>query len=68
MNVILDNGTRAMAKRDDVAYTGSADLGIRLGRARVALFSSYTTRESLYFSDFGIEGLQAGARVEYSPR
>jgi hypothetical protein len=66
--VTLDDGTQGKAIRDDVAYVGRADLGIRLGRARVALFTSYTTRKSLYFSDFGIEGLQAGARVEYSPR
>ena len=68
VNVILDDGTRATARRDDVAYTASGDLGIRLGRARLGIFTSYTTRESLFFSDFGIEGLQAGARVEYSPR
>jgi|CXWL01.1.fsa_nt_gi hypothetical protein len=68
VNVILDDGTKATALRDDVAYIGRADLGIRLGRARLGLFTTYTTRESLFFSDFGIDGLQAGARVEYSPR
>lgn len=68
VTVILDDGTRATAKRDDTAYTGEGGVGIRLGRARVGLFASYTSRESLYFSDFGIQGLQAGARVEYSPR
>lgn len=68
VNVILDDGTKATGLRDDTAYVGRADLGIRLGRARLGLFTSYTTRESLFFSDFGIDGLQAGARVEYSPR
>lgn len=68
VNVILDDGSRATAKRDDVAYVAIGDLGIRLGHARVGLFTSYTTRESLYFSDFGIEGVQAGARVEYAPK
>lgn len=68
VDVILDDGTKAIGLRDDVAYIGRADLGIRLGRARLGLFTSYTTRESLFFSDFGIDGLQAGARVEYSPR
>ena len=68
VNVILDDGTKATGLRDDAAYIGSADLGIRLGRARLGMFTSYTTRESLFFSDFGIDGLQAGARLEYSPR
>lgn len=68
VNVILDDGTQATGLRDDTAYIGRADLGIRLGRARLGLFTSYTTRESLFFSDFGIDGLQAGARLEYSPR
>lgn len=68
VNVILDDGTQATGLRDDVAYIGRADLGIRLGRARLGFFTSYTTRESLFFSDFGIDGLQAGARIEYSPR
>lgn len=68
VNVILDDGTKAIGLRDDTAYIARADLGIRLGRARLGLFTSYTTRESLYFSDFGIDGLQAGARVEYAPR
>lgn len=68
VSVVLDNGTTVTARRDDVAYIIQGDLGMRLGGARLALFASFTTRESLYFSDFGIEGLQAGARVEYSPR
>ena len=68
VTLIRDDGTRGTGLRDDVAYIGRADLGIRLGRARLGLFTSYTTRESLFFSDFGIDGLQAGARVEYSPR
>lgn len=68
VNIVLDDGTKATGLRDDVAYIGRADLGVRLGRARLGLFTSYTTRESLYFSDFGIDGLQAGLRVEYSPR
>jgi len=67
VRVVLDDGTAGVARRDDVAYVGTADLGLRLGRARVGLFSSYTTRDSLFFSDFGIQGLQAGARVEYAP-
>lgn len=68
VSVILDDGTRATGLRDDTAYIGRADLGIRLGRARLGLFTSYTTRESLFFSDFGVDGLQAGARLEYAPR
>jgi hypothetical protein len=66
--VILDDGSLGKAKRDDVVYVGDASIGIRLGRARVGAFVSYTTRQSQYFSDFGIEGIQAGARVEYAPR
>lgn len=68
VSVILDNGTSALAKRDDLAYVGRGDLGLRLGRARTSLFVSYTTRESQFFSDLGIKGLQAGARVEYAPQ
>jgi len=67
VRVILDDGTTGLERRDDVAYVGTADLGFRLGRARVGLYASYTARESLYFADFGIQGLQAGARVEYAP-
>jgi hypothetical protein len=66
--VVLDDGSKGTALRDDVVYATSADLGLRLGRARVGGFVSYTTRKSQYFSDFGIEGIQAGARVEYAPR
>ena len=65
--VIRDDGTTQTAKRDDLAYVGRADLGMRLGRARTSVFVSYTTRDSLFFSDFGIQGFQAGARVEYAP-
>ena len=67
VQVVVDSGQTIRAKRDDVAYIGRADIGLRLGRARTALFASYTTRESLFFSDFGIKGFQAGARVEYAP-
>lgn len=66
--VVLDDGTTGRAKRDDVSYVGRADVGMRLGRARTSIFVSYTTRESQFFSDFGIQGFQAGARVEYSPQ
>ena len=68
VGVVLDDGTLLRAKRDDVAYIGRADVGMRLGRARTSIFVSYTTRDSLYFSDFGIQGFQAGARVEYAPQ
>jgi|JI6StandDraft_1071083.scaffolds.fasta_scaffold25975_3 hypothetical protein len=68
VTVVLDSGALAAARRDDTAYILQGDVGIRLGRARLALFGSFTTRESLYFSDLGIDGLQAGARVEYLPR
>ncbi len=66
--VVLDDGTTGRAKRDDVSYVARADVGMRLGRARTSIFVSYTTRESLFFSDFGIQGFQAGARVEYAPQ
>ncbi|MBX7184859.1 MAG: hypothetical protein K1Y01_06905, partial [Vicinamibacteria bacterium] len=56
------------AVRDDLVYDARGDIGIRLGRARLSAFVSYTTRESLYFSDFGIQGLQSGIRVEYAPQ
>ena len=68
VRVVLDDGKTVTGKRDDTAYIGRADIGMRLGRARAALFASYTTRESLFFADFGITGLQMGARVEYAPR
>ena len=68
VQVVADNGTVIKARRDDVAYVGRADLGMRLGRARTSVFASYTTRESLFFSDFGIKGFQAGARVDYAPQ
>ena len=68
VEVVLDDGTTARGKRDDVSYIGRADVGMRLGRARASIFVSYTTRESLFFSDFGIQGFQAGARVEYAPQ
>jgi hypothetical protein len=68
VQVVLDDGTTSAAERNDLAYIGRADIGMRLGRARMSLFGSYTTRESRYFSDFGIQGLQAGARVEYAPQ
>ena len=68
VTVELDDGTTARAKRDDVSYVGRADLGMRLGRARTSIFVSYTTRDSPFFSDLGIQGFQAGARVEYAPQ
>ena len=68
VQVIQDDGTTLRAKRDDVAYVARADIGMRLGRARTSIFVSYTTRDSLFFSDFGIQGFQAGARVEYAPQ
>ena len=68
VRVILDSGETAVAKRDDLIYVGHVDLGIRLGKTRTSVFASYTNRESLYFSDFGIHGLLAGARVEYAPQ
>ena len=68
VRVIADNGSVITAKRDDLAYVGRADLGIRLGRARASLFGTYTTRDSLFFTDFGIKGFQAGARVDYAPQ
>ncbi len=67
VRVVLDDGSIGRGKRDDLAYVTNADLGIRLSRARVAGFVSYTTRKSQFFSDFGIQGFQAGARVEYAP-
>lgn len=67
IQVVTDSGQVAVALRDDLVYDARADLGIRLGRARVAAFVSYTTRHSLYFSDFGIQGLQTGIRLEYAP-
>ena len=67
VQVIDDAGNPVRAKRDDTIYIADLDLGMRLGRSRTSVFVSYTTRDSLYFSDFGIEGLQAGARVEYTP-
>ena len=57
-----------VCRRDDVVYQGHADLGLRLGRARISTYVSYTSRQSEFFADFGIDGLQAGARVEYSPQ
>lgn len=68
VTVVLDDGTTGLAKRDDLSYVGRADIGMRLGRARASIFGSYTTRNSLFFSDFVIQGFQAGARVEYAPR
>lgn len=68
VQVVLDDGTPSTAQRDDLAYIARADLGMRLGRARMSVFGTYTTRQSIYFSDFGIDGLQAGARVEYAPQ
>ncbi len=67
IQVVTDSGEVAFALRDDIVYDAHADLGIRLSRARLAAFVSYTTRSSLYFSDFGIEGLQTGLRLEYAP-
>ncbi len=68
IQVITDTGEVAFALRDDLVYDARADVGIRLSRARLAAFVSYTTRHSVYFSDFGIEGLQTGIRVEYAPQ
>ncbi len=68
VRVVLDDGTTQTGKRDDLAYVGRADIGMRLGRARASIFASYTTRDSQFFSDFGIQGFQAGARVEYAPQ
>lgn len=68
VTVILDDGTTQTGRRDDLAYVGRADIGMRLGRARTSIFVSYTTRDSQFFSDFGIQGFQAGARVEYAPQ
>lgn len=66
--VVLDDGTRASEKRDDVAYIGRAGLGLGVGRAEISAYTSYTTRQSRFFDDFGIEGLQVGLRVEYAQR
>jgi len=68
IQVVTDSGEISFARRDDLVYEARADLGIRLGRARLAGFVSYTTRESVYFSDFGIQGLMSGIRVEYAPQ
>ncbi len=68
VQIVADDGSVVKAKRDDVAYIGRGDLGMRLGRARASIFASYTTRDSQFFSDFGIQGFQAGGRVEYAPR
>lgn len=67
IQVVTDSGEVAFALRDDLVYDARADLGIRLSRARLAGFVSYTTRHSVYFSDFGIQGLQTGIRLEYAP-
>ena len=67
IRVVTDSGEVAFALRDDLVYDARADVGIRLGRARLAGFVSYTTRHSVYFSDFGIQGLQSGIRLEYAP-
>ena len=67
VQIVADDGSTVKAKRDDTSYIGRADLGLRLGRARVSIFGSYTTRDSVFFTDFGIKGFQAGARVDYAP-
>ncbi len=67
IQVVIDSGEIQTAIRDDLVYEARADLGFRLGKARVSGFVSYTTRESIYFADFGIRGLMTGARVEYAP-
>ncbi|MBX7131441.1 MAG: outer membrane beta-barrel protein, partial [Fimbriimonadaceae bacterium] len=53
IQVVADSGEVVFAVRDDLVYDARGDIGIRLGRARLSAFVSYTTRESLYFSDFG---------------
>lgn len=68
IQVVTDSGEVVFALRDDLVYDARADLGIRLARARLAAFVSYTTRHSVYFSDFGIQGLQTGIRLEYAPQ
>jgi hypothetical protein len=68
IQVMTDTGEVAFALRDDLVYDAHADVGIRLSRARLAAFASYTTRHSVYFSDFGIQGLQTGIRLEYAPK
>jgi len=68
IQVVTDTGEVAFAIRDDLVYDARADLGIRLGRSRLSGFVSYTTRHSVYFSDFGIDGLQTGLRLEYAPQ
>lgn len=68
IQVVTDSGEVAFALRDDLVYDVRADLGFRLARARLAAFVSYTTRHSVYFSDFGIQGLQTGLRLEYAPQ
>ena len=68
IQVVTNSGQTEFALRDDLVYDARADVGIRLSRARLAAFVSYTTRHSVYFSDFGIQGLQAGVRLEYAPR
>jgi hypothetical protein len=68
IQVVIDSGEIATAIRDDLVYEARADLGFRLGRSRLSGFVSYTTRQSVYFADFGIKGLMSGARVEYAPQ
>lgn len=67
VEIVGDDGRPRRVKRDDTAYTGDVDLGIQLGEARLSGFARYTTRESLFFSDFGIDGFQVGARLSYRP-
>jgi len=67
IQVLTDSGEVVFALRDDLVYDARADLGIRIARMRLSGFVSYTTRHSVYFSDFGIQGLQTGLRLEYAP-
>jgi hypothetical protein len=67
VEIVGDDGRPRRVKRDDTAYTGDVDLGVQLGEARLSGFARYTTRESLFFTDFGIDGLQVGARLSYRP-
>ena len=68
VQILDDAGKVVKAERDDVVYVARAEFGLRLGRTRTVAFVSYTTRDSQYFADFGIQGVQAGARVEYAPQ
>jgi hypothetical protein len=67
VRVEVDPGETVVARRDDDAWEGGADLGYTFkGHLRIGASASYTERRST-IDDFGIDGLLVGGTITFTP-